>query len=58
MAEETEAAEEAFPAYAGMNRSINEEDEATDSVPRVCGDEPNQSGMQADGELRSPRMRG
>ena len=48
----------AFPAHAGMNRQRQSPCIADSGVPRACGDEPRDLRLNADGDLRSPRMRG
>ena len=48
----------AFPAFAGMNRSVGTPCTQTQRVPRVRGDEPSDSVDEIDDLGRSPRSRG
>ena len=47
-----------FPAHAGMNRDSVARVIGKISVPRACGDEPNEEIKGADSLTCSPRMRG
>ena len=47
-----------FPAYAGVNLTMEKKEMTDQDLPRVCGGEPAIQGQMSALQKSSPRMRG